>query len=111
VAQHPDFSLVTASNPAKPGEVLVIYLVGMGTPSPPVASGALSPANPLAKVTGQVTVDGQPAAVQFAGLTPGFVGLYQINFAVPTGARTGTLDLVVTQSGFTSNVTELIVAR
>jgi uncharacterized protein (TIGR03437 family) len=111
VAQRPDLSLVTSSNPAKPGEVLVIYLVGMGTTSPSVVSGALSPASPLAKVVGQVTVDGQPAVVQFAGLTPGFVGLYQINFVVPAGARTGALDLVVTQNGFASNVSKLIVGR
>jgi hypothetical protein len=75
-----------------------------------VASGLASPSSPLAEVTAQVTVDGQPAPVVFAGLTPGFVGLYQINFTVPTGARTGTLPLVVTQNGFAANVARLPVA-
>jgi uncharacterized protein (TIGR03437 family) len=114
VAQHPDAtaSLVTSSNPAKPGETLTIYAVGMGTTTPPVPSGTPAPSNPLASVPPQVvvTVDGQPAQVSFAGLTPGLAGLYQINFAVPLTAKAGTLNVVITQNGIPANATKLIVA-
>jgi minor extracellular serine protease Vpr len=112
IAQHSsDYSLVTSSNPAKPGEYLIMYLVGMGATNPPVASGASSPSSPLAKVTQEptVTVGSQSATVEFAGLTPGFVGLYQINFQVPTGASSGELEVDVSQNGVAANATMLPV--
>jgi uncharacterized protein (TIGR03437 family) len=112
VAQHPDYTLVSSSHPASPGEALTIYLVGMGATNPPVQSGTAAPSSPLSTVPSKilVTVDGQPAPVTFAGLTPGGVGLYQINFAVPASARTGTLAVVITQDGVLANPTNLIVA-
>jgi uncharacterized protein (TIGR03437 family) len=113
VAQHADFSLVNAAHPAKPSEPLTIYLVGMGATSQTVASGNPAPSNPLANVSiaPQVTIDGQNAPISFAGLTPGGVGLYQINFTVPPAAKTGSLDVVITQNGITANATKLIVSQ
>ncbi|HTR34348.1 MAG TPA: hypothetical protein VMH80_00500, partial [Bryobacteraceae bacterium] len=99
---------------AKPGEVIIIYLLGMGPTNPPVASGAAAPSSePLARVTAQptVTVDGRKAGVAFAGLTPGYSGLYQIDFTVPSGANSGDLDLIVSQNGIASNTTKLPVAK
>jgi len=115
IAQHgADFSYVTASSPAKPSEVLVIYLSGMGPTNPAVKSGDPAPgAEPLARVTlpPTVMVDGQNAIVGFAGLSPGFVGLYQVNFTVPPTAKNGDLDLVLIQNGVTANITKLPVAK
>ena len=111
IAQHGvDYSLVDASHPAKPGEFLIIYLTGMGGTSPGVPSGEASPA---ATVTAEatVTVDGQKAAVPYAGLTPGFAGLYQINFQVPATAHSGDLPVVVTQNGVVSNSNTLSVSQ
>ena len=113
IAQHAaDFSLVSSSHPAKPGEYLVIYLVGMGVTDPAVTSGTQTPASPLAKVTKQptVTVASQPASVVFAGLTPGFVGLYQINFQVPASVASGVVEVDVTQNGVAANPTLLPVS-
>ena len=112
IAQHADYSLINAASPAKPGEVIIIYLLGMGATNPPVASGAAAPsAEPLARVTAQakVTVDGQNASVAFAGMTPGDSGLYQIDFTVPGNATSGDLDLIVSQNGVASNTTKLPV--
>jgi len=113
LAQHANGKLVKSTNPAKPGETVIIYLVGMGATNPPVASGHPAPSNPLAKVVVQpvVTVDGQNAKVSFAGLTPMGVGLYQIDFKVPTGARNGDLALAVSQNGAAGNPTKLIVSK
>ena len=113
VAQHADFTLVNAAHPAKPNEPLTIYLVGMGATSQTVVSGNPAPSNPLANVSNaaQVTVDGQTAPISFAGLTPGGVGLYQINFTVPANAKTGSLPVVITQNGVTANATKLIVSQ
>lgn len=115
IAQHgADSSNVTANSPAKPGEVVVIYLTGMGATNPSVKSGQPAPTSePLARVAVQPTVslDGQAATVQFAGLAPGFVGLYQVNFQVPANAATGDLTLVVTQNKISSNATRLPVKK
>jgi len=113
IAQHAvDYSLVTASHPAQPGEPLIIYLAGMGVTNPVVASGTATP-NQLvpAAVQPTVTVDGQPAVIAYAGLTPSGVGLYQINFTVPSNARSGSLNLVVMQGGVSSNTTTLPVSN
>ncbi len=111
VAQHSDYSLVSSTSPAKPGETLTIYLVGMGATSVTVPSGAASPADPLAVVSNsaQVTIDGQTAQTVFTGLTPGGVGLYQINLTVPPTAKAGKLPVVITQAGVTTNATTLLV--
>jgi uncharacterized protein (TIGR03437 family) len=112
VAQHSaDYSMVTSANPAKPGEYLLMYLVGMGATNPPVASGVESPTSPLAYVVAQptVTVNSQPATVSFAGLTPGFVGLYQVDFQVPMGLSSGEFEVDVTQNGVAANPTMLPV--
>jgi len=114
VAQHGvDFSLVTSSSPAKPGELLVIYLLGMGPTNPPVASGAAAPSNPLAQVTTQpmLTVDGETANVYFAGLAPTFAGLYQVDFYVPSDARSGNLTVTISQNGVLTNTTTLPVSQ
>ena len=90
-----------------------MYLVGMGATTPLVPSGEAAPSDPLAKVQAdvEVTVDGQPAQVSFAGLTPGGVGLYQINFTVPLGVKTGKPDVVIIEDGVPANATTLIVAQ
>jgi uncharacterized protein (TIGR03437 family) len=96
---HSDGSLVTRDSPPVAGETIVIYAVGLGTTTPTVPTGQLSP-SPAARVTdSSVDLDftanaaptrpGYPrpaAALQppaFAGLTPGQVGLYQVNVQLP----------------------------
>ena len=114
IAQHVDGTLIDAAHPAKPGEAIVTYGLAMGPTNPSVPSGAPSPGvPPLAVMSVQpiVTVDGQTAEVLFAGLTPTYAGLYQINFRVPGGARTGDLTMVVTQNGVASNATKLPVSQ
>jgi uncharacterized protein (TIGR03437 family) len=56
-------------------------------------------------------VDSLPSSVYFAGLTPGFVGLYQIDFLVPTGVHTGDVVVTVTQNGIAANPTLLAVSQ
>jgi uncharacterized protein (TIGR03437 family) len=111
IAQHLDGTLVLAASPAMPGEYLVIYSSGLGATDIPVASGAASPSNPLANVADPpvLTLNGNPISLLFAGLTPGLVGLYQINFQVPPSLAAGNYALQLTQSGTASNSTVLQV--
>jgi uncharacterized protein (TIGR03437 family) len=43
------------------------------------------------------------AAVSFSGLAPGFVGLYQVNAAVPSGLAGGNHPVVMSEGGSSSN--------
>jgi uncharacterized protein (TIGR03437 family) len=106
IAQHADGSLINATSPAKGGEIAVAYLSGLGTTSGgDVSSGGASPGGDLAipTVTPTLTVGGVSAKIEFVGLTPGLVGLYQMNFDVPAGLTSGDVDVVVTQSGTASS--------
>ncbi len=110
------YALVSAASPAHPGESIVIYLTGMGATNPAVPSGAVSPGlNPGDKLANAVvqpvvSIDNQNAQIEFAGLTPGGVGLYQINFVVPSGVPAGNLSLTVSQGNANANATTLPVA-
>ncbi len=111
IAQDQEFRLVDAANPAERGRVIVVYLIGLGATVPPVASGALSPGDPPARVVAlpEVTIGGRAARVLFAGLTPGFAGLYQINVEVPADVEPGVRDFVVRQSGVNANAARIPV--
>lgn len=89
---------ITGASPAKPGEYIAIYLVGMGSTTTPITSGQPSPPNELTTVQPTVTLNGENISpILYSGLTPTAVGLYQINFQVPADAPNGDLTLIVTQ--------------
>lgn len=101
-----NYSANSATNPAARGSVIQIFATGLGTTNPVLASGQPAPSNPPALVTSAVEarIGGQPATVQFAGLAPGFVGLYQVNVVVPPGIQPGMeVELTLTQNGVPSN--------
>jgi uncharacterized protein (TIGR03437 family) len=108
-AWHLDGSAVTEALPAQPGETLILLGAGLGLTDTPVIDGAPSPAAPLANVLSapSITIDGQTAAVSFAGLQPGVVGIYQINFTVPATAKNGDLELIISQDGQPGNTSVL----
>lgn len=101
---NPDGSFAVPSSigighPAKAGDTQVVYALGLGPTVPVVATGAGAPGGPLAQVapTPQVYLGGsvlggaEPITPLFVGLTPGFVGLYQINFTIPDSAPRGNM--------------------
>jgi hypothetical protein len=110
-AQHTDLSPISDASPAQPGETVIIYLTGMGATDVYVPSGAGSPLNPLAHPLAMpsLTVNGAPVPVLFAGLTPGLVGTYQINFQLPQGLPTGRVQVAASQSGITTNTVTIPV--
>jgi len=109
-----DFSLVTSSSPARPGESLLIYCTGLGPLQTPVASGSSAPSvPPLAQTTllPTVTIAGLPATVTYSGLAPGLVGLYQITVQAPTALPTGNQPVQITTGGVVSNTAMLAAAH
>lgn len=88
IASHADGRLVSADAPAEPGELIILYAAGLGATLPalngltlPTAAASISARRDLG-----LLLNGEPIAddlIYYAGVTPGFAGLYQINFRVP----------------------------
>ena len=94
--------LATPSAPATAGDVLTIYCAGLGEVTPALNAGASAPLDTLENTVNPVTatIGGVAANVLFAGLTPGFTGLYQVNLTVPSGVTPGSaVPLVLTAAG------------
>jgi uncharacterized protein (TIGR03437 family) len=112
-AQHANFDPVTPANPARPGETIILYAVGLGATDPVVAAGEAAPsAEPLARIVAPVQIRLGTASVSqisYAGLVPGLAGLYQINFVMPAGVPPDAADLVVIQAGAVTNTVSLPV--
>jgi uncharacterized protein (TIGR03437 family) len=89
---------VTEQNPARPNEVLVFFVTGLGTLNPPLETGERSTGNTTVTAA-TATVDGIAAAVEFSGTAPGFVGLNQVNIRIPGSTRTSTNIPVVLRIG------------
>ena len=90
--------LVSPSAPASVGDVLIIWATGLGPtlldpatghPAPDTASPALLPIRVTLKGASTGATINPP--LQYAGLAPGFVALYQINVQIPATAPTGTV--------------------
>jgi len=92
---HADNSLVSATNPAKSGEQVVIYCTGLGPTTPSFATGSAVTGNNQTVSPIAVAIGGKSAAVVYSGLTVGFAGLYQINVVVPAGL-TGSQSIALT---------------
>ena len=100
----------------------MIFASGLGPVSPALPSGLAAGAGgttiPTLTIPPRVTIGGQQATIQFAGLAPGFVGLYQVNAVVPsnTAANPAVPVQIVTCSdtaclqGQTSNLVTIAVS-
>jgi uncharacterized protein (TIGR03437 family) len=93
---NPASPAVACGQPAKSGDVIQMFLTGLGKATPggdpvgqPIATGTVAPTNgtPLYMTVQKpsVTIGGVPAIVSFSGVAPGNAGLYQINATVPDG--------------------------
>jgi uncharacterized protein (TIGR03437 family) len=101
--------VVTSTNPVHRGDILVMYLTGLGPVNPPVKDGEPAPLDPLSSTVSNpdVRIGGAGAPVLFSGLVPGYVGLYVLNVSVPSGTPQGlSVPLTITQGGvtYTQNV-------
>jgi uncharacterized protein (TIGR03437 family) len=111
IITHADGSPVSATSPATPGEEVVAYAVGLGQTTPPLVTGQLVTAAAPTVTTFGLDFNFHPNALPskplpsapppvYAGATPGFVGLYQVNFVVPP-VPAGTTACYVQPSGTT----------
>lgn len=101
VVRDANGEVVTGSNPIHHNDSIIIYLTGMGRTTPAVEAGLPSPADPLALalIPPTVTIGGVELPIVYAGLTPGQVGVYQINALVPRWVPTGVSQSLLIKQG------------
>jgi uncharacterized protein (TIGR03437 family) len=107
---HLDGALVDEQRPAVAGETLSLYATGLGAVNPEFAeTGKPAPLGSLYNTvnTPGVVIAGNNCEVSFSGLAPGFVGLYQVNFKVPSGLPSGAQKLTLQLDGAASNTVNL----
>jgi uncharacterized protein (TIGR03437 family) len=105
-----------ATHPAKPGDTLTLYAIGLGPTSPFVATGQAAPSSePLARLTTMPTVNfgggigGTVVNPLFAGLSPTFAGLYQINVTIPQEVPRGLVYVTLAFGDSTSNPVQVVI--
>jgi minor extracellular serine protease Vpr len=100
--------VINSGNPAQRGGSIVIYANGLGALDRQPPTGEATPATtPLANTTASptVTIGSASGQVIFSGLTPGSIGLYQVNVSIPTNAPTGSQTLTLTIGGQSMTLT------
>ena len=96
--------LINSANPATAGEIVSLYANGLGPVDNQPATGEPAPLSPLSRttLTPTVTIGGQPATVQFSGLTPSVTALYVVNVTIPPNVPAGMQQVVLTINGIAS---------
>jgi uncharacterized protein (TIGR03437 family) len=72
-----------ASRRAVPGDTIMLYGIGFGPVSDGTQAGVIDQGTNQVNASVDIAIGGVSAEVQYAGLTPGVVGLYQFNVVVP----------------------------
>jgi len=83
-------------------EILSIFGVGFGATTSAVPPGTLASGADATVGNATVTIAGIPATVLYAGLAPGFAGLYQLNVVVPQTIPSDNSPIVIQVNGGTS---------
>jgi len=112
VIRNKNGEILNFTNPLHPNESLTIFLTGLGRVVPEPGPGEAAPADPLAVASFNptVTIGDTRLTVDFAGLVPGQVGVYQINATVPANiGDAAQTPLTVTQGTNSTNVTVRVV--
>ena len=107
------------ANPAAPGSVISVFGTGQGPTNPVVPDGQPAPSGGLANTVAKPTTDlgacltsaslvcaafgTEDAQVQYSGLAPGFVGLWQLNIQIPGDAPSGSVSLRIVIDQMLSN--------
>jgi len=113
VAAHgSDNALITTNDPAYRGETIVLYVTGLGPVDQQLPNGLGAPGNPPANTIDPYTVQvaGEAAQILFSGLSPGFVGVYQINLVLPGDLPAGDLPVKI-YSDYANSQTVLLTVQ
>ena len=96
--------LIPGARLAAAGDILVIYALGLGATNPAQTVGV--PASGIASIAAPtITIGGvtlAPGDVLYAGASPAYIGLYQINLRVPVGVPSGNQPIVISTGSSSS---------
>ncbi|MCW5980512.1 MAG: hypothetical protein KIT09_20700 [Bryobacteraceae bacterium] len=104
-ALNQDGSFNSTSNPAAPGDIVVMFGSGGGQTDPPGVDGRIAgPPLPALTQEAQVFIDGEEAEIVYVGPAPDLVeGVFQVNARIPANTRRGrNADAEVIVGGFRS---------
>jgi uncharacterized protein (TIGR03437 family) len=91
-------ALGVKSRPAKPGDVIIAYGIGFGDVTPSILPGVIAEQSNTLVNPVTISFGSAPAALSYAGLAGGFVGLYEFYITVPPGLANGDYQINVTQN-------------
>jgi uncharacterized protein (TIGR03437 family) len=94
----------------KPGDYLTLYGVGFGGVSPNILAGQIVQQQNSLQAGFNISFAGVPATILYAGLAPGYVGLYQINIQVPNVAASDSVPVTFSLGGSPGLQTNLVIA-
>jgi uncharacterized protein (TIGR03437 family) len=111
IVHNADFTLVTPARPLESGESAFLYAAGLGRVGNQPLTGSSAPRVPLASALADthIMLGGFQCEVQYAGLAPDLVGVYQVSFRVPTNAPSGLDDLLLMVGAAVSPVVKVPV--
>lgn len=113
---HADGKPITKDNPAKRDRPIVMYAASLGPTTPVVRGAVAAPSSPLAEAAdvqvffGDPRINGAEIIVDWAGLVPGYVGLYQLNLRVPGNHLRGEALPVTLRMGSVSSPAGPVIA-
>jgi uncharacterized protein (TIGR03437 family) len=124
--RNQDNSINGPGNPAAIGSTIQIFGTGQGQVSPAVSDGTPAASSPPSNTVAVPTSDAktcfatQPSmcvaigsgfgTIQYSGLAPGSVGLWQINVTIPSGIATGNaVGMLVIIDGTSSNLVTIAI--
>jgi uncharacterized protein (TIGR03437 family) len=110
-------ALVTQTNPALPGETIILETTGLGQLSGSAAAQAIEglpyagPQPNTVTDTVSATVGGSTAQVVSAGLPPQGIGVYQVSIIIPTNAAaSSTSQVYIAQDAYVSNIATIPIS-
>jgi uncharacterized protein (TIGR03437 family) len=92
-----------------------MYAIGLGPTTPAIASGQPAPADTLARLSATPVINfgggigGTLATPFFAGLTPTYAGLYQVNVTIPAEVPKGVVNLSLVLPDSVSNSVQIVI--
>lgn len=108
---NPDGSLNSPSNPARPGDTILVYFTGEGALREAVQDGAIATGALFTQATFTAEIGGRPAGVAYTGAAPGNTfGFAQANIIVPADLPSGGSLPLVLRTGTVASQANLTVA-
>ncbi len=104
-----NFTLVNGA--VRPGDSLILYATGLGQFDVAASTGEALPGAIRIRRSAALRIGSASAEISYAGVAPGFVGVYQVNFRVPQNAPTGTQDLVLSIDGADSPGRKVLISN